>query len=343
MKKILSIILCMCLVMSCYHINVLASNPSNMEEVAFNTINILTTDGQEYSTKTYSNIDNFVLNIKKQFPNISDIEIGKFLIEFTGQGSAENFPDNILIETTTFSEITVQEEYMKIDSNGETSSVNKTEALKNSVLENIRFSQLNSRASWTSDDGYIKIQTSYSLSKTSGTKKYYVISAKVNWLKLPSFTFKDVICIANTATYDDTYNDYAYYKQSISCCNGSKLVHYTEESMCEKYADGTGSGVTLIYPSVNGVGARVDLKSFVCAYGSEPGVHTKKLNYMESYIRYRIICTSGNSYNIQGAYSHAELGLGSIGLSISASGASISFSFAGSKSDFFAQPVTIHA
>lgn len=343
MKKILSTIICICLAFSCCHTNVWASTPNNIEEIASACINVLTTECTEYINKTYTNIDHFVSNVKTFFPEIPEAEIGKFLIRYTGQGSADDLPTDILVETTTFSEITVQEEYLKVDSNGETMSVTRTEALRNSALAKAGISPISPRASWTSDDGYMKIQTSYSLSKTSGNKKYYVISAKANWLKHPAFVFKDVICIANTATYDDSYNDYAYYKQSISCGSSDSNIHCTEESMSEKYADGTGSGVTLLYPSVNGAGARVDLKQFVCDKGENPGIHNTKMNYMEAYIRYRIICTTGKSYNIQGAYSHAELGIGSIGLSISAKGASISFSFAGSKSDFFARPVTIDA
>ena len=347
--RIIAVILSVAMLLS---MNIVASaeDGSNYEEIvnslnliANETIEVETQVENEYSLKTYKNIQDFVNEAEEQIPNISKSDIGKFLIEYTGQGNSEELPDNILVETADFFEIAVQEEYLQVTPNGSV-PVSEMEAMSAIQSDFISNDTISPMANWTSSDGYMSIETTYSLSKTSGNKKYYVVSAKANWLKEPAFTLKDVICISNTATFDDSYNDFTYYKQSHSCYRNG-MLHNTSNKSSHKYADGSGQGsmVEFFYNSTNGVGARVDIQGYGCANAGEPGQHTFEMNYMEAYIRYRIICNTGNSYNIQGAYSHAEMGVGSIGLSISSGGVGISFSYAGSKSDFKARPVTINA
>lgn len=347
--RIIAVVLSVAMLLS---MNIIASaeDTINYEElvntlnsIANETIQVETQVENEYSLKTYKNIQEFVTESEQQIPDISKSDIGRFLIEYTGQGNSEELPDNILVETADFFEIAVQEEYLQVTPNGSV-SVSETQAMSAIQSRFIANDTISPMAYWTSSDGYMAIETTFSLSKTSGNKKYYVVSAKANWLKEPTFTLKDVICISNTATYDDSYNDYAYYKQSHSCYRNGSL-HNTSNKFSDKYADGSGQGsmVEFFYNSTNGVGARVDIQGYGCSGSGDPGQHTYAMHYMEAYIRYRIICNTGNSYNIQGAYSHAEMGVGSIGLSISAGGAGISFSYAGSKSDFKARPVTINA
>lgn len=335
-KKIMTIVLCICII-TVGSGNAYAQSSETIEEIADRLITVSIEECDDYTNKSYKNISAFVSAVKEQLPDISDAEIGGFLIEYTGQGSPEDLTEEILVETAEFKEITVQEEFIKESADGTTSTVSKSEVSRAMIAE-FNTPSISPKATWTSSDGYMKITTTYSFWSNTGTNDYYIITTLAEWLKAPVNRFKDVICISNTATYDDSYTDYAYYKQSFSCYNSSGTVHLTENISDERFSDQSNSKIDFIYPSVNGAGARVDLRTFVCGIG-----HSVKYNYMKAFIRYRIICKSGNTYNIQGAYCHAKVGIGSVGFSVSTGGAGISFSFAGTKSEYFAKPVTIDA
>ncbi len=340
-KKLLTVVLCICMLIVGSG-NAYAQGSETIDEIADRLIITSIEEHDDYIIKSYKNISAFVSEVKDKFADYTDAEIGSFLIEYTGQGKAEDYDEPYLIEKASHSEINIQEEFMKAEEDGTTSVVSREE-VSNAMINELIMPLASTMHPWNSDDGYMKLTTMYELAKKVGTKKYYTIVAKAEWLKAPTFRFKDVICIANTGVYDNTYNNYARYAQSLSCLGYDGAAHHTTKVYNEKYKDGTGSGVEILYPSVNDAGARVDLKVLSCPYTpNQSSGHSEKLNYMHALIRYRIICEEGKLYNIQGAYCHAKVGVGSIGVSIS-TGASISFSLVGFKSEYRGEPVTIYA
>lgn len=164
-----------------------------------------------------------------------------------------------------------------------------------------------------------------------------MISAKATWLKMPICYFQDVFVISNTATYDDSYNDYGYLAETLKCCTST--YNYNANA----YKNSSNPNVKFEYPAVNCAAIRFGLLSkngYQCSRATDS--HLKLVTSISSYIRYRIIVNSGSNANIQAAYSHKELGVSSsIGISIS--GISISFTGGGKKTDYKASPVTIKA
>lgn len=340
LNKILTVILCLLMLIPGTGYTY-AQNMETIEEIADNLIDVKIEEYDYYITKSYKNIPAFVSYVKSAYPNMSELEIGGFLIQYTGQGVPEDYDDAYLIEKASYYEINIQEEFLKKDEDGTISAATKGEALI--ALVNELIMPLDATYNyWSSDDGYIRIQTIYELAKTVGNKKYYAVAAKAEWLKLPICRFTDVICLANTATYDDSYNDCGRYIQKTTCCSFAGTVHYTKNLTETKYADGTGSGVNLMYDSIKAVGAEVDLRVTSCNNPSAPGGHDEKLVNMNALVRYRIICEKNKSYNIRSAYSHKELGFGGIDFSVS-NNLSISFSGVLDTSDYFARIVTINA
>lgn len=325
----------------------------DLVELANEYIVKITDNDELVPVNKYTGIQEFVEKARTYFPNLDDVSLARFIYEYTGHGSSEDFPDDIIIEALEYIEVVVQDEYMMVTKSGDTVTLSEEQAIKSangnfddsttmSVKNGSIVAPQKTVTTWTSSNGYMKIRTAYELVKESGKKRYYSISATGTWLKMPAFRYSDIICISNTATYDDSHNDYACYKQSFSCLSNDLKEHTKTAFKVEIDTKGThsDSGIEFGYQSVNGASALVDLKTFICGK-SGVDAHIQRMNYMEAYIKYRIICTAGNSYNIQGAYCHSRGGLSDP--SVSFSGVNISFSLVGAKDEYKARPVTINA
>lgn len=334
LKRILSLITV--LVFSFGMLGSVSANSENMESLQVLADSIIEITSGPDGIVTYSNIEEFVDLARNRFPEISDYKIAYFLHQFTGQNNVDSLSSEIILEILEFKEIGIVDNYLKVNSDGTQIALTEEEAT--AALETNK--DIMPLSMWTSSDGYLRITTTYSLYTTQGNRKYYVISATAYWLKAPACKLKDIICISNTVTYDDSYNDYAYYQQKYQCAGAGDAVHDYETVYDYKYANGTGSGVDLLYPSVNGAGARVNLRAFSCD-SSNPGSHNVSMIYMEAYIRYRVIAPINSQFNIQAAYCHTQVGLGSVGFNVSTGGAGISFSFTGVKTEYRARPITI--
>ncbi len=332
-KRILSIIFAMLLIISSLPICVFASEPidaNSLDEIANGTIEIQMDD----NVILYKNIDCFVETVKETFPEINDIDIAKFILDYSKKDYS-NFSDDMILEAISYKEIYVSEEYIKVTDYGEVEYLSKEEAEKAIRLEKINENL--SRASWTSPNGYMKITTTASHNKTSGNKKYYIIDSKATWLQMPVCFFKDVFVLNHTGTYDDSYTGTGYLSETLNCCTSSK--NYKDTATTAK----NGSNVVFEYPNTNVAAIRFGLVSssgYTCNRITS-GSHSRAVSGIESYIKYRIIVNSGSSANVQGAYCHKQVSVGSIGIGITSG--SVSFSLAGSKKEYKASPITIKA
>lgn len=55
---------------------------------------------------------------------------------------------------------------------------------------------------FTSTDGYMQLDTSYSLKKTVGSNKYFSVWTYATWIKWPAVALNDVLVLSTTGTFD---------------------------------------------------------------------------------------------------------------------------------------------
>lgn len=325
MKKIICIILVIATALS-VPINALAIETQDLKTIADTIIEKSTGD----SVITYKNIDEFV-NAADSL-DINNLELAEFIMNYTGQDCTA-LSENDILECLGFQEISVTDEYIKVSEEGEIEYISEKEAEFQILQE-----QLNekTRATWTSSNGYMKITTTYSLNKTVSNKKYYVITATAKWLKMPVCFFEDVLTIGHTGTYDSSYTGSGYLSQTLSCCTSNKSYYDSATNAAN------GDNVEFEYPTTSTAAIRFNLMG-TSAYQCSNTIssHSKAITAISAQIKYRIIVNTGSSVNIQGAYCHKQIAVGSISISITSG--SVGFSLAGSKKDYKAEPITINA
>lgn len=183
----------------------------------------------------------------------------------------------------------------------------------------------------------MKLTTTCSLNKTSGNKRYYVVSCTAIWLKMPTCFFEDVLTIGHTGKYDNSYTGTAYFKQTSSCCAHSFSYSDTATSKVN------GENVHFEYPDTTLAAIRFGLinpKVYQCNTNSFV-THARSATAISAYIKYRIIENTGETLNVQGAYCHKQVSIGSISITLSKKGTP-SFSLSGSRKDYMAEPLTIY-
>ncbi len=310
----------------------------SFKSIADNIIEKQIDKSENYQTITYKNIEDFVTKTKELIPDTNDLELAKFILEYTNQDYS-NLPDEIILETIGFNEISIVDQYIKVSEDGQTEYISKNEAESAVAVEKIRenMASITPLNEWTSPNGYMKIRTSYLLASESSNYKYYIISAEATWLKIPSCFFEDVLTIGHTGKYDNTYNNkYGYLSETINCC-GTKKTYKWETT-------NNNSGVNFEYSATTFAAIRFKLinasaSGHVC--NRITNNHSKSVSSISSFIRYRVIFTKNSANNIQSAYCHKQIALGSI--SISASNGSVSFSLSGTKKEYKIEPILIYA
>lgn len=336
-KHIISILLAIVLALSFTPIIALAAeaeqqaDSAEMQEIAEETI---AQEPQGDDVILYKNLDGFVEKVRADFPQTADLDIAKFILDYTHKDYT-NFTDDMILETLEYQETYVSQNYLKVTEEGETEYLTEEE-MEETLQEETNEPQ--TRATWTSSNGYMRITTTASLNKTSGNKKYYIIEGKAKWLKMPTCYFEDVFVLANNATFDDSYTGTGYLSEKLSCCLSSKDYKYTTNT------NSSGNSTIAFDYFVNSAGLRINLfknSKYTCSRAT--GSHTKFVSGIETYIKYRIIVNKGTSKNVAAAYCHKEVSLGNIGVGIGVGSVSVSFTLGGFKSDYKAKPITINA
>jgi hypothetical protein len=332
-EKILSIIIALIVVtvpnFQAFALSV--NDTKSLETIAESTIEIVNDNS---GTVTYKNIEDFITEVKKSISDISDIELSKFILDYTRQ-DYEGLPDKIILNTLNYKEIILADEYIMVSEKGDVASISQKKAERLIAKEKAR--KATSNKAWTSDNGYMKITTSASLIKKSGNKLYYQIATKCNWLKPPLLFFKDVVALHHTGTFDDSYEVYGYLYENVKCCTTTYNDRYETKN------GKSASNIKIEYPQVSVANTRFKLVStsgYTCT--KQVSQHAKIINNIEAYLSYGIILKKDNAYNVQGAYCHKQISAGSIGVSVSAGGISFSMSIKGSKKDYNAKPITVN-
>lgn len=301
-----------------------------MRSLAEQTISIVTETIDNSTQITYKNIDTFIEKTHCLYPTISDLEIAKFVLQYTNQGT-ENLPDEIILRAIESKEVTTQEDYIAVDASGAQTLLSLQE-LQQALTKDICQETISPQDVWTSPDGYMKIETVCTFTKRQGEQRYYTISAKAEWLKMPVCLFEDVLAIAHTGRFNASVSEYGYKYQNNMCC-GNVFKH----NDCTDFPHGN---LSLDYPSVTGAAIRFKLHSLdTCS--KQVIAHLRTVQSIYAYLTYGIVFDGTGTLNVQGAYCHKQLAAGSIGASFSGGSVSFSLSLVGTKKDYCARPMTI--
>ena len=125
MKKIISVMMVMMLTFA-FPSQVSAEESPTLESIADSIIEITTDNTNENPTTTYNNIEEFVNEVRNQIPDIDDLELANFIMDYTGQEDLE-VADEETLKYLGFKEIIVSEDYIKVDEAGNTESMTQDE------------------------------------------------------------------------------------------------------------------------------------------------------------------------------------------------------------------------
>lgn len=316
-----------------------ASPESVLESLAGDYIIISNTD----DGTTYSNLQAFYSAAKQELSAVSDLELAKYVMDYTGQ-SYVDLSDEIILETLDFLEITSAVQIFQVKEDGTADELTLAEAaiaLNSSVAPN---------AVWESDDGYMKI-TTYASKGTKGTNGTpYTLSATATWLKYPTFRFTDTFAIVYGGTFDDSYVITSTFKETGKCSECGATFNWDEK---EEYGPESANSdphfiknseiIELDFAQAQAIGAKCDIKVISCVHllAGTP-VNYAETTKMETYIRFRILTSAATE--ARAAYAHTKLS-GKINISGSVSATGVSPSFSGTLSIIYskysAAPVTL--
>lgn len=323
-KNLLSLILALCL---CFALTTPALASENAEidlyEIANSTVQV--TEAVQESgavVTTFENLNGFVEEVRNNHLEISDIDLAKFIMEFTEQNS-EGLPENEILDMLEYDNISTSNVYLLVDEQGMVEELSKEEAL------------IAMAADWTSTDGVMQITTSSTKTKTSGSQKYFTVWAHATWLKINVNKMSDVFVLGTNAFFNDAFTEQGNVNQTFVCQNGCSRQTTRYRSV---NANSTVDA-DLVMNYDNFVPClyfdNIDTRCDYCTSGS-----SAKCTSFSAYIKYGIIAEG--TANIQAAYGHKTFGFGNISVAISATGLPVlSIGAGGSMKSYTARAVTL--
>lgn len=326
MKKLFSMILVVMLAFA-FPSQVSAEETPTMESIANSIIEITTDNSNENPTTTYNNIEEFVNEVCNQIPDIDDLELANFIMDYTGQDDLE-VADEETLKYLGFKEIIVSEDYIKVDEAGNTESMTQDEMTLAMFRDDYGISPLANP--WTSDNGYmqIKIVISRETGILSNKKVGYQIAVYGKWLKNPTCFFEDVLTLYfSQGTYDTTHEVYGKLEETFTCCTSKSNYKSQVWKNANKPDYYTNKNVKVDNPVGNVQAIRFNLKNittFQCTRTTH--AHTQSVSNILAYMSYGIKVPSKEDCIVQGVYGHKKISVGSIGISASQSGVSLSLS-----------------
>lgn len=301
-------------------------------------------DEQGVETICYENIQEFKTELYTVFPDISDLDVAKYILLYTGNTLEEvnQLDDEYILEALTYGERIHSNSYIKTDKNG-----NQTIMSRNEMFDEITDSTpaigIAPMSMWTSSDGYMRLTTT--ASSTTGSvsgRKYYILETTGKWLKTPINKGEDILAIGTTAVFDNTYNYYGQYVQSIQCKTSYGICdNKTWTYTVSKNAGANSSNIKFEFDTSGngGMALRFKLFSYTCPHSGSLA-HMISYPKMEAKLRFKVSLYNADA-EVRPYYCHKQIGIGSVGVGFSQSGPSISFSFVGTKAVYAAEPLAI--
>lgn len=272
---------------------------------------------------TYEHMDAFTQAAKRQYPNLSDYELSQFLMDYMGMDS-EGIPEEEALKLLTYDNLSLTSTYLKVNDEG---------IVEMTAEEMERQIQIAPMASWTSEDGYMILDSGFTKLSTSGSTRRYSVWMRGVWKKYPATRLQDVIAIGTNASFDDSFAEKGYVHQTFKCgiCGNETKRNRDVTESSPKDGD-----LKIEYKNLlpllrfNPTIPQCD----ACEAGNVADSH------FATYLCYGVV-TSTDAV-MQPSYAHKTLGASNISVSIDSKGG-VSFSVGlGSKiTTYLARPVTL--
>ena len=313
-------------------------------------------DENQCRIKVVSNIDTLKKRLQTVKPSLSKLEVAKTLYNaYANEEMVADLPEERILEALNTTQDIEKDCYIKCDKEGIQTIVSVSDVYNDLCQSNhltkegssfllehkdeMKQESTKSGVTWNSSNGYMRIITT--TERTSGpvnNRTYYLVSAKAIWLKEPAIKIQDVLAIASTATYDNTYNNYGSFKEICeeSYLSGGLIRTYTVHSTVSKNAGSNNGKIRFDFSENNG-GIAIKFDMFEYTYS---GSEAHNFDYsIKAFVRFR--CSLYNSdANVQSAYAHKQVGIGEIGVNLVTG--SVNFSLVGTMKKYYAEPVGIY-
>ena len=312
----------------------------------------------------YSGLDSYIDSaLAERGGSTASLEVAKKIIkEIRGANMLSILPEEYILEALTYEEVFQTISYIKTSQDGTAQYMQEDEIMKevakikqtaSSAQSELPSDFVNDR---TSSDGYMRLVTTAVRVSDPPTcyddrNHYYLISVYSEWLIMPTYTYEDLLALAyGTAVYDDNYGVYACISQSEACkfCDYTDSYYYDEiyRNDTPDYSKPEASDYLEIdFPGGRGVSCYVNFVKQInlCNHYIEEADTMMGGSYtteMSSYLQTRVYSQSWD-FEVRAGYSHKWTGIGSISVSFSTEGPSISFSSFWNTTDYFGTPLTV--
>lgn len=339
MKKFLSVLVALTMIftLSMTAFAAAEGNP-NLSDLATEIITVSTVDDETI----YSNIQDFYVAARAEFPSVQDIDLAKAVMERTGQDYT-NMSDELILENLDFTEITSTEAVYHLLENGTVEILTPAEAAQ--IIDNPAAPM----AEWTSEDGYLKLTTFANAGSKISNETPYTLSCTATWLKFPVWRLTDTLAIVYGGAFDDDYTITSTFNETGKCSYCGRTLSW---SGTESYGkDGTSSAhfiktsdlIELDFAQSQAIGTKLDLKAVSCMHPvDQTAANFAQTTKITGYIRFRVLCDS--TTEARAAYAHTKLA-GSVTISGSVSSSGVSPTFGGAldiiAAKYCAAPLTL--
>lgn len=312
----------------------------------------------------YSGLDSYIDSaLAERGGSTASLEVAKKIIkEIRGANMLSILPEEYILEALTYEEVFQTISYIKTSQDGTAQYMQEDEIMKE--VAKIKQTALSAQSELPSDfvndrtssDGYMRLVTTAVRVSDPPTcyddrNHYYLISVYSEWLIMPTYTYEDLLALAyGTAVYDDNYGVYACISQSEACkfCDYTDSYYYDEiyRNDTPDYSKPEASDYLEIdFPGGRGISCYVNFVKQInlCNHYIEEADTMMGGSYtteMSSYLQTRVYSQSWD-FEVRAGYSHKWTGIGSISVSFSTEGPSISFSSFWNTTDYFGTPLTV--
>ena len=322
MKKFVTLVVSLILMLT-MSIPAFAMDDSDLslEQLAERTIRVSQTVQETgVVVTTFEKLNEFIREVRNYYPNLSDYDLAKFILDYTGQDSSQ-VPEVEALMMLEYDNISIATSYAKFTEEAGFVEISEQEAMI----------ELADR--WDSPDGYMRLNTNFSKISTSGNTKQFNVWTTASWLKSPAVCLEDALMVGTNGSFDDSYSEFAYVHQTFKCrfCGKSSIYNrYVDqkrpihEDVELKY---TGNGVPAI------TFAPLSPRCDYCDGGARD-------DFFSAFIRYGVLIEGSGI--IQASYGHKTFGLSGISVGVDATGMpSFSVGIGATLTTYNARPVTL--
>lgn len=302
MKKTIACVLTLIFVFQMPAIGAVAAVPATLDEIADEYIWVEEVDGETI----YSNLLNFALRAKEVFPDVADLELAEYLIEYTGLFYT-GVSDEEKLEVLTFEEIRISSNLYCVSENG------MSEIDSIGLLPSYATLQ---ESEWESENGYLMITTSCGVgAKKDNGDVPYVLSAKAEWIREPAIRLRDTFAITYGGVFDDSYDITAtfYHEELCATCGNTPIMNEREvfgpdTDGVSRYKE-TSSNIELDFSQDYAIGMKFPVTRIGCYHylSSDSATPTNCAACSDMYVTLKFRVLISGTSQAKAAYAHTRI------------------------------------